>query len=221
MKEVIIIGSGAVAAEISSYLEDVNKMQAAEEIKIIGFLDDNPDNFAVNADKYKFVEPYLGATNSFDFSTNENYILGFANIQSRKNLLSNLIHLSLNFLTVIHPTVQIAKTAQIGPGTVIYPNCVIGPNVKIGAHNLITSYSFISHDCIVGDNNFFSTSGLSGDVRVGNNNFFGIRATVLPGINIGSLNTIQAGMTLDKDVSDQETVFYRYKEKIHFVKNPN
>ena len=33
---------------------------------------------------------------------------------------------------------------------------------KIGNYNLLTSYCFISHDCVVGDNNFFSIAGIAG-----------------------------------------------------------
>ena len=44
---------------------------------------------------------------------------------------------------------------------------------------------------------------------------------MLPSVIIGSDNTIQAGMTIDKNISDNETVFYRFKEKIYIVKNDN
>jgi UDP-3-O-[3-hydroxymyristoyl] glucosamine N-acyltransferase len=63
-----------------------------------------------------------------------------------------------------------------------------------------------------------STSGFSGNVKIGNNNFFGIRSTVLPSVIIGSDNTIQAGMTIDKNISDNETIYYRFKEKVSIIK---
>jgi acetyltransferase-like isoleucine patch superfamily enzyme len=66
-----------------------------------------------------------------------------------------------------------------------------------------------------------STSGFSGNVKIGNNNFFGIRSTVLPSVTIGNDNTIQAGMTIDKNISDNETIYYRFKEKVSFIKQFN
>jgi sugar O-acyltransferase (sialic acid O-acetyltransferase NeuD family) len=220
MINVIILGSGAVAAEVCSYIRDINKT-AIEKINVKGFIDDNPENFKINAVKYKFDQPYLGTSDSYEFKNEDKCIFGFANIKSRLSFLNKEISRKMSFITIIHPTALIADTAIIGNGNLIYPNCVIGPNATIGNNNIFTSYSFISHDCHVGNNNFFSTSGLSGNVTVRDNNFFGIRVTVIPEVTIGSNNLIQAGMTIDKNVSDDETVFYRYKEKISIINKNN
>ena len=112
---------------------------------------------------------------------------------------------------------MISKSAKLGKGNIIYPNSVVGPNANLGNFNLVTSYSFISHDCTIGDYNFFSTAGLAGNVDIGNRNFFGIRSTVLPSVKIGNDNLIQAGMVVDKNVTDKETVFYRFKEKVTVI----
>lgn len=214
MKEIIIIGSGAVAAEVSTYVDDINNAVGKESISIKGFLDDSKDNFINNSKKYRFTAPHLGTIDSYTFSAKENFVFGFANIAGRKTVLNKLVDKKLNFFTIIHPTAQVAASAILGTGNIIYPNCVIGPGAVIGNNNLITSFSFISHDCVIGDNNFFATAGLSGNVNVGNHNFFGIRSVVIPGLKIGSDNILQAGMTIDKNVGDHETVFYRFKEKI-------
>ena len=90
----------------------------------------------------------------------------------------------------------------------------MGPNVKLGDFNLLTSQSIISHDCVVGDYNFFATSLLCGHNIVGDDNYFGIRGTTLPEISIGNRNVIQAGMIVDKNIENDTTIFYRYKEKL-------
>lgn len=217
MIKVIFIGSGAVAAEVCSYINDLNELKN-QQIEIVGFLDDSQENYNNNEKKYMLGSPYLGKINDWNFSNEFHYIFGFANLKARTSLINKLDLLCINWLTIIHPSVQISKTAIIENGTIIYPYCVIGPNVKIGRFNLITSFSFVSHDCILGENNFLSTSGLAGNVKIGDNNFFGIRSTVLPSILIGSDNTIQAGMTIDKDITDNETIYYRFKEKVSFIK---
>ena len=217
MKNIVVIGSGGVAAEIETYLADINTMSKRPIMRIIGLLDDSIENYKSNAKKYGFSQPWLGTIDSYIYSKSEEYILGFANIEHRSKAINKLIHKELSFATIIHPSAQIAKSAKIGKGNIVYPFCIIGPNSSIGDFNLITSYSFISHDCKVGDNNFLSTSGLSGNVTIGNNNFFGIRATIIPSISIGSNNVIQAGMILDKHIEDGETVFHRFKEKVTII----
>jgi acetyltransferase-like isoleucine patch superfamily enzyme len=102
---------------------------------------------------------------------------------------------------------------SLGHGNIIGPNCVIGPACNIGDFNILTSYSYISHDCNVGNNNFLSTSGLAGNVILGNNNFLGIRVTVIPSITIGNDNLFQAGMVVDSNIQNSEAVFYKYKER--------
>lgn len=216
--KVVIIGFGAVAAEVLTYIEDLNKIEP-NSIEVVGFIGDNEQDFDKYKIKYSFSRPFIGTLENWSFDRSVQYIIGFANIEGRRKLINSLKAKNLDFLNLIHPSVQIASTARLGVGNIIYPNTIIGPNTVVGNFNLITSYSFISHDCRVGNNNFFSTAGLSGNVSVGNNNFFGIRSTIVPSINIGSNNVIQAGMIVDKNVSENETVFYRFKEKISVIQN--
>jgi sugar O-acyltransferase (sialic acid O-acetyltransferase NeuD family) len=219
MKPIIFIGVGAVASEIISYLEDIQNHDHSTGFEIYGFLDDNADNFTANSKKYGFKEPFLGSVAEHPFSDQYSYIFGFSNPCSKEKIIQNLDLEKLDFPTIIHPSVILSKSSKLGKGNMIYPNSVIGPNCKIGNFNLITSYSFISHDCEIGDYNFFSTAGLAGNVNIGSKNFFGIRSTVIPSITIGSENTIQAGMVIDKNVSDHETVFYRFKEKVTIIRS--
>lgn len=211
---VIIIGSGAVAAELTSYIEDQNKHVAAEkQINLKGYLD-SKENIEKYWTKYKFKKPVLADIHSYDIQENDYFIIGISDISFRSKLIKVLENKNAKITGLIHYSAMINESAVIGKGTIIYPHCIIGPNCTIGEYNMITSYSFISHDCTVGNSNFFSTTGLAGNVTVGHNNYFGIRSTIIPHVVIGSNNIIQAGMVIDKDVENNETVFYKYKEKI-------
>lgn len=218
MKPIIFIGSGAVASEVISYLEDIEKQDPSATFEIYGFLTDNEEDFKLKSEKYGFQGTFLGPIAAHHFSDEYSYIFGFASPDGKAKIAQKLDIQNLDFPNIIHPSVVISKSAKLGKGNVIYPNSVIGPNVHIGNFNLVTSYSFISHDCAIGDSNFLSTAGLAGNVTIGNQNFFGIRSTVIPSVTIGSNNTIQAGMIIDKNVTDNETVFHRFKEKVTIIK---
>jgi sugar O-acyltransferase (sialic acid O-acetyltransferase NeuD family) len=217
MKNLIIVGSGGLASEIRSYVMDINS-HFGNNILIKGIIDDSYENYMINKNRYNFTDSYLGTSNEITFESNDFFVLGFSNLKSRIFYINKLRKLDLNLITLIHPSSIIDKSAIIEEGCIISPFCTIGPNVKIGRNNIFTSYSFVSHDCVVGDNNFFSTAGLAGNVHVGDNNYFGIRATVLPSINVGSNNLIQAGMIVDKNISNNETIYYKYKEKLSVIK---
>jgi len=212
MKNIIIVGTGAVAAELTSYIED-NNLICSEKINLIGYLEYDY-NIESYYKKYKLTKPVLSNIDDFTPKNEQEFLIGLANINFKKIIIDKLLFKKATVSNFIHHSAIVANTSEIGKGNVIYPHCIIGPKVTIGDYNTITSYSFISHDCILGDNNFLSTAGLAGRVEIGNNNFFGIRSTVIPSIKIGSNNTIQAGMVIDKNVNDDSTIFYRFKEQI-------
>ncbi len=218
---IIIVGSGAVAAELTSYIKDHNKhVDREHRLDILGYLD-SEENVQKYWAKYKLEKPVLASVDTYEVKEDVFFILGISNIPFREKMMTALKAKGGRVVGFTHYNSIIADSATIGSGNIIYPNCIIGPNTTIGNNNLITAYSFISHDCSVGNSNFLSTAGLSGNVTIGNNNYFGIRATVLPHVSIGNDNTIQAGMIVDKDVADNAVVFHRFKEKVIAIKSPS
>lgn len=214
MKKIVIIGTGAVAAELSSYIEDNNKnVDSQSQIDLLGYIDYDY-NIEKYWKKYNLQKPVLADIDTYNFENGIEVLIGISDIKFRNEIISKLKTKGVVFFQFIHHSVIIPNNIELGEGNIIYPFCIIGPNTKIGDFNMITSYSFISHDCVIGNSNFFSTAGIAGRVTIGDNNFFGIRSTVIPHITIGNENTIQAGMMVDKSIKDETTVFYRYKESI-------
>jgi sugar O-acyltransferase (sialic acid O-acetyltransferase NeuD family) len=214
MRKIVIIGAGAVAAELTSYIEDNNKFNNSEsKIDLLGYIDYeyNIENYWK---KYKLQKPVLADIDNFNFENGIEVLIGISDIKFRNEIILKLEVKGVNFCQFIHHSAIIAETIELGRGNIIYPFCIIGPNTKIGDFNMVTSYSFISHDCIIGNGNFFSTAGIAGRVSIGSDNFFGIRSTVIPYVNIGNGNIIQAGMMVDKSIKDDTTIFYRYKESV-------
>lgn len=211
MRNVIIIGAGGAGAEATFYIEDNNmKVNEDEKINILGYIDDNPDNWK----KYQFNAPLLCDIHSYTPKPNEEVLIAIMNIDDRKRIINTLEKKKAKMGSFVHHSCIIPKNISIGFGNIIFPFCIVERNAIVGNYNFLTSYSFISHDCNVGNNNFFSTSGIAGNVQVGNNNYFGSRSTVIPGVKIGNNNIIQAGMVVNKHIKDDTTIFYRYKEQV-------
>ncbi|NDP28761.1 MAG: hypothetical protein GZ087_15270 [Flavobacterium sp.] len=214
MKNVVIIGTGAVAAELTSYIEDHNsKVEFDNKINLVGYVeyDYNIEEYWA---KYELKKPVLCDIDSYLPSENEEVLIGISDIVFRNKLINKLVDRKISIGSFIHYSVIIPESAKLGIGNIIYPFCIVGPNTIIGDFNMITSYGFVSHDCIVGNGNCFSTAGIAGRVRIGDNNFFGIRSTVIPHVLIGNDNVIQAGMIVDKNIKDHSTIFYRFKEQV-------
>ncbi len=217
MQKVILIGAGGHAAEIDDYINFYNDHQEnkSARLKIMGFLDDNPDSYKC----YQLSAPYLGTIKTHDIDLKCKYIIAIANIKYRRPIIESFLESEAKFLTFLHPTATVSRSAKIGIGTVIAPNVNIGPNVRIGKFNMINARASIGHDTVIGDYNFITPNVcFSGFTKIIDENIFGINSVTIPGIVIGSNNTIAAGMVLDKNIKDNATVFYRFKERIIVLK---
>lgn len=211
MKNVIIIGAGGHGAEIDEYIKYSQKTTGVQELNIIGFLDDNPSNYA----SYKLSAPLLGGLGEQKIIKGQYYIIGIANLNHRRLFIDKFKAEGAEFVTFIHCTAYVSESALIGKGTIIGPNANIGPNVKIGDYNLINARCSLGHDTVIGNYNFISPNTcFSGFSKIGDENLFSINCATIPGISVGNRNKIAAGMVLDQNVGDDSVVFYRYKEKV-------
>ncbi|NLD64893.1 MAG: acetyltransferase [Bacteroidales bacterium] len=211
MKTVIIIGAGGHAAEIDDYIKYSQSVTGKRELNVIGFLDDNPDNYA----GYRLSAPLLGGIKGHKVAPGQAYIIGIANLKYRRLFVERFLAGGAVFVSFIHPSVYMSESATIGEGSIVGPNANLGPNVKIGNYTLINSRCSMGHDTVVGDFNFISPNVcFSGFTSVGNDNLFGINSATIPGISVGNRNKIAAGMVLDNNVGDDSVVFHRFKEKV-------
>lgn len=215
MKQVIIIGAGGHAAEIRDYIRHYNTADTPEKIEVIGFLDDDCTSY----EHYEYTEPFLGGIKDHKVRKDGQYIMGIANLKYRKGIIEDFLEKGAKFTGLIHPTALISPSATIGKGVVISHNASVGPKVKIGNFNILNSRCTVGHDTQLGDYNFISPKvALSGNTQIGENNMFGTNSSTIPGARIGNNNVIGAGMIVYKNIGDNETVFFRFKERI-VIKN--
>ena len=221
MRNVIILGTGGCAAEVTFYIKDHNsKVPEGERINILGHID-YAYNVENHYDKYNFKAPILCDIDEYEPKPEEEVLIAVMNIEFKQKMIKALLAKNAKIGGFIHHSVIMPENLDIGEGNIVFPFCILEEYATIGNYNLLTSYCFISHDCVVGDNNFFSVAGVAGSVKVGNNNYFGLRSLVIPNVEVGNNNVIQAGMIVDKNVKDDTTVFYRFKEKVMAIPKVN
>ena len=111
-----------------------------------------------------------------------------------------------NLATIISPLAVWGEGVEVGPGLILCDFAMFTSDVKIGRGFLCNCYSWVAHECIVGD--FVTFSGrvsCNGNVHIGDNVFVGSDATILNGtddkpIRIGDGAVIGAGAVVTKDV---------------------
>lgn len=204
MKQIIIIGAGGHAAELRDYINDFNKSKSNEEsIKVVGYIDDNKEGYL----HYEFREPYLGDIKSHEVSGDFSYLMGIANLEYRKTIVTRLEQNGANIIGFIHPTARISPSARVGKGVVISHNASLGPKVVIEDHTIINSRTTVGHDTHIGKFNFISPlCALSGNTSIGEGNLIGTNVITIPGIKIGNNNKIGAGVVLFFNVESNQTI---------------
>ncbi len=217
-KKIIVIGAGGHSAEIDDYFQYAKKKDAGFDMTLHGYIDDNAESYK----KYDFTAPFLGDIKSHIVQPDCSYIMGIANLKYRRPIIENFLGQGASFSRFIHPDAYISASSTIGSGVVIGPGVNVGPKVSIGDFTLINSRSSMGHDTRVGKYNFICPNVcFSGFTVIGEENLFGINSATIPGIVVGNRNKIAAGMVLDKNVADDEVVFYRFKEKVMAIPKTN
>lgn len=112
----------------------------------------------------------------------------------------------VNWVTLIHPSAQIAVNASIGKGTVVMAGAVVNACAAVGAHCIINTGAIVEHDNQIGDYVHISPgAALGGTVRVGELTHVGIGAVVRNNIQICGMSTIGAGAVVVKSITESGT----------------
>ena len=131
---------------------------------------------------------------------NTDFVIGIGNNTTRKMIAEKY---DVNWITLIHPSAQIAVNASIGKGTVVMAGAVVNACATVGEHCIINSSAVVEHDNSL-ENYVHISPGvkLGGTVAVGEQTHIGIGATVSNNIAICSDCFIGAGAVVVRDIKD-------------------
>ncbi len=134
---------------------------------------------------------------------NTDFVIGIGNNTTRKMIAEKY---DVNWITLIHPSAQIAVNASIGKGTVVMAGAVVNACATVGEHCIINSSAVVEHDNLLKDYVHISPGvKLGGTVAVGEQTHIGIGATVSNNIAICSDCFIGAGAVVVRDIKDVGT----------------
>ena len=212
MKKIIIIGAGGHAKVVADIIL-TRKIDLNENLKIIGFLDDNFKNL-----KYDniFNIPILGDLSNIEkFSNNKDYffIIAIGSNKVREEISKK--YPELNYYIAIHPRSIISREVEIGAGTVVMANVVINPASTIGKHCILNTSSVIEHDNELGDYVHISpNTTLCGGVNIEDNSWIGAGSVIRQQIYIGKNVLVGANSVVIKNIEDNCIVVGNPAKKI-------
>ena len=131
------------------------------------------------------------------------FIIGIGNNAVRKAIVEEY---NVNWVSIVHPSAQIAFNAEIGKGTAIMANAVVNVCAKVGEHCIINTGAIVEHDNVIENYAHISPNvALGGTVRIGSLTHVGIGATVKNNTEICSDCTIGAGAVVVKNIKEPGT----------------
>ena len=144
--------------------------------------------------------PIVGVSSDVESLNNEktDFVIAIGNNSVRKNIAEKY---DVNWVSLIHPSAQIAVNVSIGKGTVVMAGAVINACATVGEHCIINTSSVIEHDNVLENYVHISPkAALGGTVRVGEKTHIGIGATVKNNIDICGDCIVGAGAVVVKNI---------------------
>ncbi len=134
--------------------------------------------------------------------------IAIGNPHTRKNIVTNLKSLNVDFLSAIHPSSIVMTTCKLGAGLMIGAGAIINSNTSIGDFCIINTAALIEHDCLVEEYSCISPRAcIGGRVTMKTNSFISSGAIVRARIQIGKNAIVGMGANVVKNVSDSEIVY--------------
>jgi len=198
MKNVLVVGTGGLAREFSSYFYDHTKY-----INIIGFSTTNPEEHA----QFNLPGTLFGDEVTPDLVGTKNVIIAIGNPISKSLIYHKLKAKGFSFPSMVHPSSIVSNNIIIEEGVVISPNCVISPNVTLRALSYLNFSCGVGHDAVIG--RFVQVNPgtqLGGFTVIGDESLIGSGVVVIHGVNIGNRTTIGSGSVVFSRVVDGATM---------------
>ena len=174
----------------------------------IVFIDDALESFAeVNAHRAMNYLAFLNETSS------EKYVqIAIANSHVREKIAQRLKMDGIHLWSIIADHVVLMDQIELAEGSALSPFVTIGSNVKIGKCFHANLYSYVEHDCVIGDFVTFAPGvKCNGNIHIQDHAYIGAGAMIKQGkpddplvIGIGAI--VGMGAVVTKSVPAGATV---------------
>lgn len=139
-------------------------------------------------------------------------VLAMADSKIRERLATRCLDSGMSLPSIFASNVVILDEVDIAYGAILCPFVTITSNVRIGRCFQANIYSYVEHDCIIGDYVTFAPGAkCNGNVVVGDHAYIGSGAVLRQGVSgrplqIGAGAVIGMGAVVTKDVPPGVTV---------------
>jgi sugar O-acyltransferase (sialic acid O-acetyltransferase NeuD family) len=171
------------------------------------FIDDNAAGTAVNGHKVLTFDEFASSPN-----IDRHVAIAVANSSLRAELAQKCRAAGVTFFSVLASNAVKMDSVKIGEGALISPFVTLTNNITIGAHFHANLYSYVEHDCVIGDFVTFAPRVCcNGNVQIDDHAYIGTGAVIRQGrpglpLRVGEGAVIGMGAVVTRDVEPRTTV---------------
>ena len=205
MKQIAIYGVSGFGREVMP-LARQHWPPRVEPYQLV-FVDDNPAAAECNGHPVLTYAQWLALP-----ASSRNLSVAIANSAVREHLVARCEADGVGFFEVRAPNVVQLDDVRLGAGAILCPFVTLTSNIRIGRHFHANIYSYVAHDCVIGDFVTFAPSvKCNGNVVVEDHAYIGTGAMIkqgLPGqpLVIGRGAVVGMGAVVTKSVPAGATV---------------
>lgn len=139
-------------------------------------------------------------------------VFTIANSQIREVLEAKCLADNLEILSIVADNAVVLDAVELGEGAILCHFTQLTSNIKIGKHFHANIFSYVAHDCIIGDYVTFAPSvRCNGNVHIGDHAYIGTGAVIKQGtpekpLIVGKGAVVGMGAVVTKDVAPGSTV---------------
>lgn len=171
------------------------------------FIDDDPAATFVNGHRVLRYSEFVA-----EDALERRVVLAIASGAARDKLSARCASDGVGAWTVTAPNVVVMDDVEVGEGGVLSPFVTITSNVRVGRHFHANIYSYIAHDCVIGDYVTFAPGvKCNGNVLIEDRAYVGTGAILKQGrpgqpLVVGRGAVVGMGAVVTKDVPAGATV---------------
>lgn len=205
MKQVAVFGASGCGRGVMPFAR--TQWAASGQPHELVFVDDNPPASEINGHAVLTYARWLQRQTS-----SRHINIAIANSAVRQKVVERCMADGVEFFEVRAPNVVQLDDVQLGEGAILCPFVTLTSNIRIGRHFHANLYSYIEHDCVIGDFVTFAPGvKCNGNIVIEDHTYIGAGAILKQGqpgnpLVIGRGAIVGMGAVVTNDVPAGATV---------------